>query len=60
MTPKARRDTGLEFAQRSDQEFDNDGNSMIAAELLWGAVAHALLGVAAINEWPCQGHSGYF
>ena len=60
MTPKDRRDTSLEFAQRSDQEFDNGGNTMIAAELLWGAVAHALIAVAAINEWPCQGHSGYF
>ena len=25
MTPKDRRDTSLEFAQRSDQEFDNGG-----------------------------------
>ena len=53
MTPKERLDTSLEFAQRSDQEFDNGGNTMIAAELLWGAVA-------TINQWPCQGHSGYF
>ncbi len=60
MTPKDRLDTSLEFAQRSDQEFDSGGNTMIAAELLWGAVAQTLIAVAAINEWPCQGHSGYF
>ena len=60
MTPKERLDTSLEFSQRSDQEFDNGGNTMIAAELLWGAVAQTLIAVAAINEWPCQGHSGYF
>ena len=60
MTPIERRDSSLEFAERSDQEFDHGGNSMIAAELLWGAVAHALIAVAEINEWPCQGHKGYF
>lgn len=60
MTPIERRDATLEFAQRSDQEFDHDGNTMIAAELLWGAVAHALIAIAEINEWPCQGHRGYF
>ena len=60
MTPRDRLDTSLEFAQRSDQEFDNGGNTMIAAELLWGAVAQILIALAAVNEWPCQGHSGYF
>ena len=59
MTPVERRDASLEFAQRSDREFDRDGNTMIAAELLWGAVAHALIALAEINEWPCQGHRGY-
>ena len=43
MTPKDRLDTSLEFAQRSDQEFDNGGNTMIAAELLWGAVAQTVV-----------------
>ena len=60
MTPQERRDASLEFSQRSDQEFDGGGNTMIAAELLWGAVAQALLAVAESNEWPCQGHKGYF
>ena len=60
MTPLERRDTCLQFAQRSAQEFDQGGSAMIAAELLWGAVAHALLAVAEINEWQCHGHRGYF
>ena len=60
MTPKERRDISLEFAQRSDQEFNHGGNTMIAAELLWGAVAITLIAVAEINEWQCQGHGGYF
>ena len=59
MTPVERRDASLEFALRSDQEFDRGGNTMIAAELLWGAVAQALIAVAEISEWPCQGHKGY-
>ena len=60
MTPKDRLDTSLEFAQRSDQEFDNGGNNMIAAELLWGAVAQTIIAHAAKNGWPCHGHGGYF
>ena len=60
MTPAERRATGVEFAQRSDQEFDRGGNTMIAAELLWGAIAHTLLAIAEINHWPCRGHGGYF
>ena len=31
-----------EFIRRSDEEFDDGGNNLIAAELLWGAVAHGL------------------
>ena len=60
MTPSERRATSVEFAQRSDQEFDGGGNTMIAAELLWGAVAQSLLAMAEIHQWPCDGHRGYF
>ena len=49
MTPSERRATSVEFAQRSDQEFDGGGNTMIAAELLWGAVAQSLLAMAEIH-----------
>ena len=41
MTPTERRAVSREFAQRSDQEFDQGGNDMIAAEFLWGAVAQS-------------------
>ena len=60
MTPTERRAVSREFAQRSDREFDHGGNTMIAAELLWGAVAQSLLAIAEDNSWPCQGHGGYF
>ena len=60
MTASERRAISVEFVQRSDQEFDSGGNTMIAAELMWGAVAHGLLAIAEINEWPCHGHRGYF
>ena len=60
MTPTERRAVSREFAQRSDQEFDHGGNTMIAAELPWGAVAQSLLAIAEDNSWPCQGHGGYF
>ncbi len=60
MTPTERQAMSREFAQRSDQEFDHGGNTMIAAELLWGAVAQSLLAIAEDNSWPCQGHGGYF
>ena len=33
---------------------------MIAAELLWGAVAQTIIALAAKNGWPWHGHSGYF
>lgn len=60
MTPGERRDASVEFARRSEEEFDGGGNTMVAAELLWGAVAQAMIAIAEINEWPCHGHGGYF
>lgn len=59
MTPTERRAVSREFAQRSDQEFDQGGNDMIAAEFLWGAVAQSLLAIAETNNWPCHGHRGF-
>lgn len=60
MTPNERRAASMEFVQRSEQEFDLGGNTMIAAELLWGAVAQCLIAIANTNGWECKGHSGYF
>ena len=59
MTPAERQAVSRKFTQRSNQEFDRGGNTMIAAELLWGAVAQSLLAIAEVNNWPCQGHGGY-
>ena len=59
MTPSERRDASLEFARRSEQEFARGGNTMIAAEPLWGAVAQAIIAIAEIKQWPCHGHGGY-
>ena len=49
-----------DFTQRSDQEFDEEGgNLMIAAELLWGALAHGIIALAELNGWRCEGHQGF-
>ena len=50
----------MEFAQRANQEFEHGGNTMIAAELQWGAVAQSLLAIAEVNNWSYHGHAGYF
>ena len=60
MTPHDRMAMSAEFARRSDQEFDNGGNELIAAELLWGAVAHNLLAMVEFHpSWRVSGHSYY-
>ena len=58
MTPQERLATSSELANRSDQEFHQDGNHLIAAELLWGAVAHNLIAAANFHpKWQIRGHS---
>ena len=60
MTPQELLDASSELAARSDQEFDQDGNRLIDAGLLWGAVAHNL--IAAVDfrpDWQIRGHSYY-
>lgn len=59
MTLAERLQTIEEFVRRSDDEFDNGGNALIAAEILWGALAHCLIALAEINGWRCEGHQGY-
>ena len=60
MTPQERLDTSSELSARSDQEFEQGGNRLIAAELLWGAVAHNLIAVADFHHnWQIRGHSYY-
>ena len=60
MTPQEHLDASSELAARSDQEFDQDGNRLIAAELLWGAVAHNFIVAADFHpDWQIRGHSYY-
>ena len=35
MTTQQRLDASMELLERSNEEFDHGGNTMIAAELLW-------------------------
>ena len=43
-----------EFIRCSDEEFDDGGNNLIAAELLWGAVAHGLKDIGGTGQSPFQ------
>ena len=61
MTPSDRQTASQNLAARSDHEFNNGGDTMIAAELLWGAVAQQLLAAGAVQQPPKQigNHSFY-
>ena len=60
MTPQEHLGMSSELAARSDQEFDQDGNRLIAAELFWGAVAHNFIAAADFHpDWQIRGHSHY-
>ena len=45
----------LEFLEEADMEFSND-KTLKASEMLWGAVAHALIAVALRRDWPYNSH----
>lgn len=59
MNTRQRLDASMEFRERSDEEFNTGGNTMIAAELLWGAYAQLSLAVAELKGWPSLGHGAY-
>ena len=59
MNTQQRLNVSTEFQERSDQEFNSGGNTMIAAELLWGAYAQLSLAVAELRGWSATGHSAY-
>ena len=61
MTPTERRTASQNLMARSDDEFNNGGDTMIAAELLWGAVAQQLLAAGTLQQPPKQigNHSFY-
>ena len=59
MNTQQRLDASMELLERSNEEFDHGGNTMIAAELLWGAYAQLSLAVAEARGWPALGHRAY-
>ena len=44
-----------EFLDEADLEFSN-GKHLKASEMLWGAVAHALIAVALQHDWHYNSH----
>ena len=42
----------MELLERSTDEFNTGGNTMIAAELLWGAYAQLSLALPELRGWP--------
>ena len=59
MNTQQRLDPSMEFWERSNEEFNPGGNTMIAAELLWGAYAQSSLLVAELRCWPALSHGAY-
>ena len=59
MNTQQRLDASMELMERSNQEFNPGGNTMIAAELLWGAYAQLSLAVAELKGWPALSHGTY-
>ena len=59
MTPEEHIQTMGEFVRDSQRIFTDGGNRLVAAELLWGALAHGLIAAADTNGWRCDGHQGY-
>lgn len=59
MNTQQRLDASMELLERSNEEFNTGGNTMIAAELLWGAYAQLSLAMAELRGWPAFGHGAY-
>ena len=59
MTPEDHTRAMEEFVRDSQRIFTDGGNGLVAAEILWGALAHGLIAVADTNGWRCDGHQGY-
>ena len=59
MNTQQRLDASMELMERSHEEFNSGGNTMIAAELLWGAYAQLSLAVAELRGWPALSHGAY-
>ena len=59
MNTQQRLDASMELLERSSEEFNPGGNTMIAAELLWGAYAQLSLAIAELKGWPALSHGAY-
>ena len=59
MNQEEHASTARELMTRADEEWQNGGNDMIAAELLWGAFAHCLLTVALNENLPHDSHGAF-
>ena len=59
MNTQQRLYASMELSERSNEEFNPGGNTMIAAELLWGAYAQLSLAVAELRGWPGSSHQAY-
>ena len=45
------------WRERANHEFNYD--PMLAPEILWGAVAQAIIAIAAENGWPANSHGAF-
>lgn len=59
MNTQQRLNASTELLERSNEEFNFGGNTVIAAELLWSAYAQLSLAVAEARGWPALGHAAY-
>ena len=48
-----------ELTERAEEEARNGGNELVAAEFLWGAFAHCLIGVALNQGLPHDSHGAF-
>ena len=48
-----------DLLKRADEESTDGGNDRIAAEFLWGALAHCLITVAQNNGLPHDSHGAF-
>ena len=56
MTTQQRLDASMELLERSNEEFNHGGNTMIAAELLWGAYPESTEGMGRCwSGWGSEG-----
>lgn len=55
MLPYEHAQTAIEFLEKADQHFA-EGDQIQASEKLWGAAAHAVIGVSIERSWLHTSH----